>query len=122
MRERAESRLHASVVIDPATFKPVRAAGTRSSSGMFFQAAETDTIAAIERRVAAWSMIPWEHQERLQVLRYERGQRYDAHADFFEKRTLAVRVAACVRACSARVLTTRSRWTRSGTRSASPRC
>ena len=79
------------MVVDPVTFKPVRAKGTRSSSGMFFGASETATIASIERRVAAWTMIPVEHQERLQVLRYEEGQRYGDHADFFEQRTLAVR-------------------------------
>ena len=91
LRRLAEPRLHDSVVVDPVTFKPVRAKGTRSSSGMFFGAAETATIAAVERRVAAWTMIPVEHQERLQVLRYEKGQRYGDHADFFEQRTLAVR-------------------------------
>ena len=69
VRDLAESRLRASVVVDPVTFKPVRASGTRSSSGMFFGAAETATIAAIEQRVATWTMVPVEHQERLQVLR-----------------------------------------------------
>ena len=92
VRQLAESRLRESVVVDPVTFKPVRSAGTRSSSGMFFRAGESDVVAAIERRVAAWTMVPVEHQERLQVLRYELGQRYKDHADFFEQRTLAVRL------------------------------
>merc|ERR1712164_114811 len=35
----------------------------------------------VEDRVAEFSGIPWEHQEQLQLLRYENGQEYKAHHD-----------------------------------------
>lgn len=35
--------------------------------------------AAIEQRVAAWTLLPLNHQEGPQVLRYSRTQKYDAH-------------------------------------------
>lgn len=35
--------------------------------------------AAIEERIAAWTLLPVHNGEGLQVLRYGPGQRYDAH-------------------------------------------
>jgi hypothetical protein len=35
--------------------------------------------AAVEERIAAWSMLPAENGEGVQVLRYENTQKYDAH-------------------------------------------
>jgi hypothetical protein len=35
--------------------------------------------AAVEDRIAAWTMLPAENGEGLQVLRYENTQKYDAH-------------------------------------------
>lgn len=35
--------------------------------------------AAVEERIAAWTMLPAENGEGLQVLRYENTQKYDAH-------------------------------------------
>jgi prolyl 4-hydroxylase len=38
-------------------------------------------IERIEQRIASWTHIPIEHQEDIQVLRYEHGQSYRAHYD-----------------------------------------
>lgn len=35
--------------------------------------------AAIEERIAAWTLLPVHNGEGMQVLRYGPGQRYDAH-------------------------------------------
>lgn len=35
--------------------------------------------AGIERRIANWSHLPVHHGEGLQVLRYQRAQKYEAH-------------------------------------------
>ena len=38
-------------------------------------------IERIERRIALWTQVPWQHQEDIQVLRYSQGQTYGAHYD-----------------------------------------
>uniref|UniRef100_A0A7S3VQ84 Prolyl 4-hydroxylase alpha subunit Fe(2+) 2OG dioxygenase domain-containing protein n=1 Tax=Dunaliella tertiolecta TaxID=3047 RepID=A0A7S3VQ84_DUNTE len=43
----------------------------------------TSLPAAIDRRIANVSMTPVYHGEGLQVLRYEVGQKYEAHWDYF---------------------------------------
>jgi prolyl 4-hydroxylase len=90
LRALAAPRLRGSVVTDPLTFKPLRAAGTRSSSGAFLRTAETPSLAAVEARVAAWTQIPASHQEPMHVLRYARGQHYGDHSDAFDEQTLQV--------------------------------
>lgn len=39
-------------------------------------------IAAIEQRIADWTQLPPSHQEPMQVLRYNDGQKYDEHYDW----------------------------------------
>lgn len=56
----------------------------RTSEGCCFRRGETLQIEAIERRVAALTNSPYEHGEGLQVLRYEPGQHYLPHHDFFD--------------------------------------
>jgi prolyl 4-hydroxylase len=36
-------------------------------------------LAAIEARIAAWTLLPVGNGEGLQVLRYHKSQKYDAH-------------------------------------------
>ena len=36
-------------------------------------------IAAIEARISEWTRVPPDHGEPIQVLRYQNGQKYDAH-------------------------------------------
>eukprot|EP00897_Mesotaenium_endlicherianum_P005185 jgi/Mesen1/4695/ME000241S03741 len=42
-----------------------------------------EIISRIEDRIAAWTFLPKENGEAIQVLHYEYGQKYDAHFDYF---------------------------------------
>lgn len=55
----------------------------RTSSGAFLAKRADEIVSAIEKRVAAWTFLPEENAESMQVLRYEIGQKYDAHFDYF---------------------------------------
>ncbi|XAR51792.1 Procollagen-proline dioxygenase [Bertholletia excelsa] len=55
----------------------------RTSSGMFLNKRQDDVVAGIEARIAAWTFFPEENGENIQVLRYEHGQKYEAHFDYF---------------------------------------
>ncbi|CAI6011815.1 unnamed protein product [Closterium sp. NIES-65] len=57
----------------------------RTSFGTFLDYQQDDVIKRIEQRIAAWTFLPVENQEAMQVLRYQEGQKYEAHHDFFEK-------------------------------------
>lgn len=55
----------------------------RTSSGAFLEEDEHPLIAAVEERIAAIMNIPNEHGEGLHILRYQPGQEYKAHLDYF---------------------------------------
>lgn len=55
----------------------------RTSSGMFFEENENPFIEQIELRIASLMHLPVEQAEGLQVLRYEPGQQFKAHFDYF---------------------------------------
>lgn len=59
--------------------------GTRTSSGTFISASEDETgvLALIEHKIARATMLPRNHGEAFNVLRYELGQKYDSHYDAF---------------------------------------
>lgn len=78
----AGPRLERSTVVgegDDSTLSDVR-----TSSGMFFDRAETDLHARIEARVAALLGWPAHCAEDMQVLRYDKDQQYEPHHDYFE--------------------------------------
>ncbi|CAI5976956.1 unnamed protein product [Closterium sp. NIES-65] len=60
----------------------------RTSFGTFLDYQQDDVIKRIEQRIAAWTFLPVgdpylaENQEAMQVLRYQEGQKYEAHHDF----------------------------------------
>ncbi|WVZ60922.1 hypothetical protein U9M48_010880, partial [Paspalum notatum var. saurae] len=54
-----------------------------STDVLFFDPLKDETVSAIEKRVAAWTFLPEENAESMQVLHYEIGQKYDAHFDYF---------------------------------------
>ncbi|KAG2487816.1 hypothetical protein HYH03_013660 [Edaphochlamys debaryana] len=56
----------------------------RTSFGAAFGRGEDPVIAAIEERIAEWTHLPPEYGEPIQILRYENGQKYDAHWDWFD--------------------------------------
>lgn len=75
-------KLKASEVVDSNTGAPV-AHDNRTSWGMCFRRAETPLLAEIERRIAKITGIPVENGEGIQILRYEEGQEYKPHYDYF---------------------------------------
>ena len=78
----ARERLVQSTVVDNNTGAPVTHEN-RTSRGMFFKRAETPLIEEIERRISERVGIPTERGEGLQVLRYDVGQEYKPHNDYF---------------------------------------
>ncbi|CAM6087607.1 unnamed protein product [Calypogeia fissa] len=58
---------------------------SRTSSGMFLDKAQDDIVKRIEDRIAAWTFLPPENGESIQVLRYQYGQKYEPHPDFFNE-------------------------------------
>jgi len=79
---KSKPRLMRSGVSDSTTGEG-KVSDIRTSSGMFYSRAETDTIKRIEDRIAHWTMVPAGNGEGIQVLRYEKTQRYDPHHDYF---------------------------------------
>ncbi|XP_047341888.1 probable prolyl 4-hydroxylase 9 [Impatiens glandulifera] len=59
--------------------------GVRTSSGTFISSDEdeTGTLEAVERKIARATMVPANHGEAFNILRYEIGQRYVSHYDAF---------------------------------------
>lgn len=55
----------------------------RTSSSMFIEENENETVTRVEKRISAIMNIPIEHGENLQILQYAPGQQYKAHYDFF---------------------------------------
>ena len=55
----------------------------RTSAGMFLSKGQDPTVRLIEERIAAAAGIPEPNGEGLQILRYENGQKYDPHYDYF---------------------------------------
>uniref|UniRef100_A0A383VHQ9 procollagen-proline 4-dioxygenase n=1 Tax=Tetradesmus obliquus TaxID=3088 RepID=A0A383VHQ9_TETOB len=78
----ASPKMEESVVVDSAS-GTTKKSTVRTSTGTFFPRGHDDVITVIEKRVAAVTMIPVEHQEGLQVLHYRDGQKYEAHYDYF---------------------------------------
>lgn len=50
---------------------------------MFFNRGQDEVIRRVEKRIAAFSMVPADHGEGIQVLHYAVGQKYEAHFDYF---------------------------------------
>ena len=78
----ARSGLHKSGVVDAETGGSL-VSDIRTSSGAFIGRGHDSTTSAIERRIALWSQIPEDHGEAIQVLRYQHGEEYRAHFDYF---------------------------------------
>ncbi|EFJ50167.1 hypothetical protein VOLCADRAFT_80309 [Volvox carteri f. nagariensis] len=78
----AQGRLERSGVSD-ATTGEGGVSDIRTSSGMFYTRGENDVVKRIETRLAMWTMLPVENGEGIQVLRYEKTQKYDPHHDYF---------------------------------------
>ncbi|XP_043708773.1 probable prolyl 4-hydroxylase 4 [Telopea speciosissima] len=78
----AKSELKRSAVADNLSGKS-KLSEVRTSSGMFISKGKDAIISGIEDKIAAWTFLPKENGEDIQVLRYEHGQKYDPHYDYF---------------------------------------
>ena len=55
----------------------------RTSAGMFLRKSQDATVREIEERIARLSGVPVDNGEGMQILRYDKGQKYDPHFDYF---------------------------------------
>lgn len=55
----------------------------RTSRGTFLKRGQDEWVQEIERRIARWTLLPVGNGEGLQILRYDKGQKYDGHFDYF---------------------------------------
>ncbi|ESW23170.1 hypothetical protein PHAVU_004G024300 [Phaseolus vulgaris] len=78
----AKDKLEISMVADNESGKSVMSE-VRTSSGMFLNKAQDKIVADIEARISAWTFLPIENGESMQVLHYENGQKYEPHFDYF---------------------------------------
>ncbi|CAL4920927.1 unnamed protein product [Urochloa decumbens] len=82
--------LEKSMVVERKSGKSVESKA-RTSSGVFLTSKQDEVVAGIEERIAAWTFLPPENGEPIQVLRYENGQKYEPHFDYFsDKQNQAV--------------------------------
>lgn len=77
-----EGDMQTSKLVDRVTGKPVLGGG-RTSSTMFLKRGQTDLVMRIERRISDLVGLPVEHGEGMQILRYDVGQEYRKHYDYF---------------------------------------
>ena len=80
--ELAKSHMEKSSVVDNASGLS-KASNIRTSSGAFLGSHQTEIISRIEERISAVTFIPQANGEGLQILRYQEGQKYDPHWDYF---------------------------------------
>ncbi|KAL9233791.1 hypothetical protein vseg_008741 [Gypsophila vaccaria] len=78
----AKDKLQKSMVADNESGKSIPSE-VRTSSGMFLAKGQDGVVAAIEARIAAWTFLPIENGEAMQILHYENGQKYEPHFDYF---------------------------------------
>ncbi|CAK9162855.1 unnamed protein product [Ilex paraguariensis] len=78
----AKDKLEKSMVADNESGNSVESE-VRTSSGMFLKKAQDDVVAGIEVRIAAWTFLPEENGESIQILHYDHGQKYEPHFDYF---------------------------------------
>ncbi|KAM0864260.1 hypothetical protein ACQ4PT_044055 [Festuca glaucescens] len=55
----------------------------RTSSGYIISKGQDPIVAGIEDKIAAWSFLPKENGEDMQVLRFKRGEKYEPKYDYF---------------------------------------
>ena len=83
MLELSRGRMTKSGVVDIATGGSTTS-DIRTSTGTFISRKRDDVIARIEKRIELWSHVPETHGAvKFQVLRYQHGQEYKAHFDYF---------------------------------------
>ena len=83
IKEIASKDFDNSGVVDAETGESIKHEA-RTSTSTFLRRAETPLIDAIEKRMAALTNWPVTHAEGMQMLKYEIGQQYKSHFDWFD--------------------------------------
>ncbi|CAM8921757.1 unnamed protein product [Rhodiola kirilowii] len=78
----SEPHLEKSSVVDQRTGKGVDSR-SRTSYGTFIGRHRDEIVSTVEKRISEFTFIPEENGESIQVLRYEVGQQYMPHRDYF---------------------------------------
>ncbi|WZZ84553.1 probable prolyl 4-hydroxylase 7 isoform X2 [Brassica napus] len=78
----AKGKLEKSMVADNDSGESVESE-VRTSSGMFLSKKQDEIVSNVESRLAAWTFLPEENGESMQILHYENGQKYEPHFDYF---------------------------------------
>ncbi|KAG8039340.1 hypothetical protein GUJ93_ZPchr0039g14220 [Zizania palustris] len=78
----ARAELKRSAVADNLSGKS-ELSDARTSSGTFISKGKDPIVAGIEEKIAAWTFLPKENGEDIQVLRYKHGEKYEKHYDYF---------------------------------------
>lgn len=79
----ANTKLTSSTVVDNETGASI-AHPHRTSFGMSFQRGENNVLATIEERISKFVQWPVENGEGVQILKYDVGQEYKPHYDYFD--------------------------------------
>jgi len=79
----AYGRMESSEVVDENTGEGVKS-HERTSKGGYILGNEDEVVRGIELRIAAWAMLPPNRGENIEVLRYNPGEEYLPHHDYFE--------------------------------------
>ncbi|KAK4754697.1 hypothetical protein SAY87_002801 [Trapa incisa] len=84
----AKDKLEKSMVADNESGESMQS-NARTSSGMFLSKAQDEIVADIEDKIASWTFLPLgkdsfsENGEAIQIVKYEIGQKYEPHFDYF---------------------------------------
>ncbi|CAM8899986.1 unnamed protein product [Rhodiola kirilowii] len=78
----SEPHLEKSTVVNPRTGESVDSRA-RTSYGTFIDRHQDAIVSSIEKSISEFTFIPEENGEGIQVLRYEVGQQYVPHQDYF---------------------------------------
>ncbi|TYG54889.1 hypothetical protein ES288_D09G227200v1 [Gossypium darwinii] len=85
----AKDKLEKSMVADNESGDSIESE-VRTSSGIsnayvvsFISHVKDEVVADIEARIAAWTFLPTENVESMQIIHYENGQKYEPHFDYF---------------------------------------
>lgn len=86
----ARAELKRSAVADNTSGKSTLSE-VRTSYGTFISKGKDPIVAGIEDKIAAWTFLPKENGEDMQVLRYKRGEKDEPQFDFFTDTVNTVR-------------------------------
>ncbi|KAL5230161.1 hypothetical protein ABZP36_028937 [Zizania latifolia] len=86
----ARAELKRSAVADNLSGKS-ELSDARTSSGTFISKGKDPIVAGIEEKIAAWTFLPKENGEDIQVLRYKHGEKYEQHYDYFADNVNTIR-------------------------------